>query len=97
MKYLFVLFLLVSTSVFSQKITYNTDKGYVAEGYDVVSYFRNKAVKGKKKFVAIYDGVKFKFFSRKNKETFNKSPKNTFRNMAAIVLMLLVKIIKKFL
>jgi len=72
--YLSILFLIVSTSLFSQKNSYNIQKGYVAEGYDVVTYFKNKAVKGDKKFTTEYDGVKYKFASKENLETFKKSP-----------------------
>ncbi|WP_405610126.1 YHS domain-containing (seleno)protein [Polaribacter sp. Asnod1-A03] len=72
--YLSILFLVVSTALFSQKDNYNIQKGYVAEGYDVVTYFNNKAVKGDKKFKTEYDGVKYKFSSKENLETFKKSP-----------------------
>jgi YHS domain-containing protein len=68
-----ILFLTITTTFLGQD--YNTKKGFVAEGYDVVSYFNNTAVKGDKKFVADYDGVQFKFSSKENLETFNASPK----------------------
>lgn len=71
-----LLFITVSTSLFSQQIDYNTKKGYVAEGYDVVSYFVNKEpLNGKKKFQTTFDGAKFKFSSAKNLELFKASPK----------------------
>ena len=76
MKKIIILFLLISGSVFSQKNNYNTKKGFVANGYDVVSYFNNKAIKGDKKFTTTYNGVKFKFSSNKNLETFKSSPKH---------------------
>ncbi|MEO9571026.1 MAG: YHS domain-containing (seleno)protein [Polaribacter sp.] len=68
------LIILISFSAFGQD-NYNLKKGFVAEGYDVVSYFNNKVEKGDKKFVANYDGVKFKFSSKEHLETFKKSPK----------------------
>jgi YHS domain-containing protein len=68
-----ILFLTVSTTFFAQD--YNTKKGFVAEGYDVVSYFNNNPEKGNKEFTTKFDGVKFKFSSKKNLETFKKSPK----------------------
>ncbi|MDX6745616.1 YHS domain-containing (seleno)protein [Polaribacter sp. PL03] len=68
-----VLFLTISATFFAQD--YNLKKGYVAEGYDVVSYFENKAIEGNKDFSFNYDGVKFKFSSKENLETFKKSPK----------------------
>lgn len=67
-----ILFLAISTTFFAQD--YNTKKGYVAEGYDVVAYFNNKAEKGTKKYTTTYDGVKFKFSTKENLKTFKKSP-----------------------
>ncbi len=71
-----VLFLsfLISLVSFSQKKDYNLKKGYVAEGYDVVSYFSNKPVEGKKEFILTHDGVKFKFANQENLNTFKKNP-----------------------
>ena len=74
MKNIGILFLLLSFSAFGQKSDYNTKKGFVAGGYDVVAYFSNKAESGDKKFATTYDGVKFKFSSKENLETFKKSP-----------------------
>lgn len=62
----------LSTSLFAQN--YNLKKGFVAEGYDVVSYFNNKAEKGDKQFITEFDGVKFKFSSKENLEVFKKNP-----------------------
>lgn len=75
MKKLAILLLFISTSIFAQKTNYNLKKGYVAEGYDVVAYFSNKAIEGNKKYTAEFDGVKFKFSSKENLETFKKNPK----------------------
>ena len=72
-----LILLFISSTVFSQK-NYNLKKGFIANGYDVVEYFNNKAVKGKKTFTETYDGVKFKFSSNKNKEIFKKSPLKFF-------------------
>ena len=74
MKNLFTILLLtITTTFFAQD--YHTKRGYVAEGYDVVSYFNNNPEKGNKEFTTKFDGVKFKFSSKKNLETFKKSPK----------------------
>ncbi len=73
MKNSLVLLLLISSTVFSQQ-NYNLKKDFVANGYDVVSYFNQNPEKGKKKFVAEYDGVKFKFSSTENLEKFKKTP-----------------------
>ena len=71
-----ILFIGISTVLFSQQIDYNTKKGYVAEGYDVVSYFINKQpLNGKKKFQTTFDGAKFKFSSAKNLELFKADSK----------------------
>lgn len=61
-------------SVNAQTIDYNLQKGYIAEGYDVVSYFKNSAKEGSKKNEATYDGVKYKFSSQENLATFNANP-----------------------
>lgn len=70
-----ILLLFTATTFFSQKAYYNTNKGFIAEGYDVVSYFNNNPEKGNKEFTTKFDGVKFKFSSKENLEIFKKSPK----------------------
>ena len=52
-----ILFLTISTIFFAQD--YNLKKGFIAEGYDVVAYFNNKAIEGDKEFATEFDGVKF--------------------------------------
>lgn len=74
MKKLSFIFLFVATLSFSQSIDYNIKKGYVANGYDVVAYFENQAIEGNKKFTANIDGVKYKFSSQKNLDSFNENP-----------------------
>jgi YHS domain-containing protein len=70
-----VLFLfLFSASLFSQSKHYNINKGFVAEGYDVVVYFNHEAKKGNKQFIADFDGVKFQFSSKENLDLFKKNP-----------------------
>ncbi|MCH3883818.1 YHS domain-containing (seleno)protein [Tenacibaculum aquimarinum] len=75
MKFIYILFFLITSNLYSQQIDYNTQKGAIANGYDVVEYFNSKAVKGNKKITTKYDGVTFRFSSAKNLETFKKSPK----------------------
>lgn len=58
----------------AQSVDYNLKKGYVAEGYDVVAYFNNDAIKGDKNYSTTHDGVKYKFSSQANLDTFLKSP-----------------------
>ncbi len=62
-------------NVVSQSVDYNIQKGYVAEGYDVVSYFENTAVEGKKEFKTTYDSATYKFSSEDNLNTFLNNPK----------------------
>ncbi|WP_460220708.1 YHS domain-containing (seleno)protein [Psychroserpens sp. MEBiC05023] len=61
-------------NTFAQSIDYNTKKGYVAKGYDVVAYFNNQAIEGNKEFSTTYDGVVFKFVSEGNLNTFTSNP-----------------------
>lgn len=68
-----ILLFTFSITLFAQD--YNTNKGFVAEGYDVVSYFDNKAEKGNKEFTSEFDGVKFKFSSKENLAKFKENPK----------------------
>lgn len=76
LKQFITLFLLVvSTVLVAQKTDYNTTSGYVAEGYDVVSYFTSKEpLEGKKKLTTTFDGTKFKFSSEKNLKLFKVNP-----------------------
>jgi len=75
MKHIIVVFFL--GFFFTQAQTdYNTRKGFVAEGYDVVSYFENKAVEGSKKYTTTYDGAKYKFISQAHLDTFKSNSKH---------------------
>ncbi len=74
MKYFILLYFTILSSAFSQTIDYNTKKGFVAEGYDVVAYFNNEAIEGSKSYATTFDGVKYKFSSQKNLDTFLKHP-----------------------
>ena len=68
-----ILFISISTTFISQN--YNTKKDFVANGYDVVSYFNNKAEKGDEKFSTTFDTVKFKFSTKENLDLFKENPK----------------------
>lgn len=74
MKHLIIAFLFSSSFIFAQTIDYNTKKGFVAEGYDVIYYFNNKAQEGSSDYNATYDGVKYKFISQANLNTFLENP-----------------------
>ena len=75
MKSFILLFLFCISSSFSQTIDYTIKKGFAANGYDVVSYFNNEALKGNKKITTIFDGINYKFSSEQNLKVFNKNPK----------------------
>lgn len=74
MRAFLVFFILGLTTSFAQQIDYNVKKGYVVEGYDVVAYFNNEALKGNKQYTTTYDGADFKFASQENLDAFKESP-----------------------
>ena len=74
--FLVLIILQIATiTAYGQQIDYNMDTGYIANGYDVVAYFSNKAVKGKKDFAYNYDNANYKFSSKNNLEKFKANPK----------------------
>ncbi|MCP9770188.1 hypothetical protein EGI22_19970 [Lacihabitans sp. LS3-19] len=74
-KLVFLFFLLiVSQALWSQKSNYYITNGYVADGYDVVSYFSNSPLLGNPEFSTVFDGVKFKFSSKENLNLFKTNP-----------------------
>ncbi|EIJ37695.1 hypothetical protein JoomaDRAFT_0656 [Galbibacter orientalis DSM 19592] len=77
MKTLISLFLLLtfSTITAQSSIDYNTKKGAVAQGYDVVSYFEGKPTKGIENLAVVYDNAKFLFTSEAHLKAFKNSPK----------------------
>lgn len=52
----------------------NHEKGIALEGYDPVSYFQEKPIKGKKDIQETYKGITYFFSNAKNKATFNNTP-----------------------
>mgnify|MGYP001154063863 CR=1 FL=1 len=76
MKRTLLAFLISLTYINAQSIDYNLKKGYVAEGYDVVEYFKNKAIEGHKAFTTTHDNVQYKLVSQENLNTFLKAPEN---------------------
>ncbi len=69
-------FLLMSVvfSLSAQHVDYNTDDGFIAEGYDVTEYFNNKAVEGKSNYTYKHDNVSYKFASQANLNKFKSNP-----------------------
>lgn len=75
MKYLLAIcMVLMGAGAVGQSVDYNTKKGYIAEGYDVVAYFDNEAKEGDEAHQLEHGGVKFKFSSEKNLEKFRSNP-----------------------
>ena len=74
MKLFFITLYIGLTFLQSQQIDYNTKKGFVANGYDVVSYFEENPVAGSKKHTTQFDGVSYKFSTQKNLDTFKANP-----------------------
>ncbi len=72
--FLFFSITLLSFLSFSQHTEINSQHGYAADGYDVVTYFSNKAIKGDKKFTTTYQKIAYKFVSQENLTTFIKNP-----------------------
>lgn len=77
MKYnLILLFLFTTSCSFSQSTEYFKENGIAIESYDVVSYFKGKAVKGNDSFVVIYDKVEWRFSNAENLKEFKANPKS---------------------
>lgn len=65
---------IVSTAIFAQTIDYNTQNGYVADGYDLVAYFNDMAIEGNEEFKLEYQGNSYKFSSQTNLAIFKEDP-----------------------
>jgi len=74
MKLLFALLFTVAINSLQAQENYNLKKGFMAEGYDVVAYFENKAAKGNDKFTTEFENAKYKFSSAENLKSFLKNP-----------------------
>ncbi len=72
--YFFLFSFLISSFAIGQNANFNVQKKYVAEGYDIVAYFDNKAIKGLKEFKVDYKGASFLFSSKVNAEKFKLNP-----------------------
>jgi len=67
----------LATDALAAKAQYYTGlvRGVAVGGYDPVAYFTvGKPVRGKKKFETEWDGVKWRFSSAENRDTFLKMP-----------------------
>ena len=72
--FLYILFIGISLNTYAQQIDYNEQKNFIAAGYDVVSYFSNKAVKGNSKYQYTHDAANYRFSSKNNLELFKANP-----------------------
>ncbi len=72
--FLVLLFIGISLSTFAQQIDYNEQKNFIASGYDVVSYFSNKAIKGSSNYQYKHDGANYRFSSKENLAKFKANP-----------------------
>lgn len=68
-----VLIVIIAINTYSQE-TFNTQNGVAIEGYDVVSYFEGKPVKGDTQFSITFEGVTFLFANEDHLFQFNKAP-----------------------
>lgn len=74
MRYILIFSVLLFTTAAVAQDHVNLKGGYAAEGYDVVAYFQNDVQKGNKQFSVTHDGVKYKFHTAENLETFQQNP-----------------------
>ena len=74
MKPVITLFAILLFTIVQAQENINLKNGYAAEGYDVVAYFNNTAIKGDKNIIYTYKDVKYSFSSNENLETFKKNP-----------------------
>jgi len=78
MKLLFFTFFIGMLSIESQSEAFQQDfytkKGFVASGYDLVSYFDKIVLKGNEENILTLQGLKFKFSSKKNLLKFKANP-----------------------
>jgi YHS domain-containing protein len=76
----FTLCLSITTAIAQSEIRtkqFNLEDGIAIQGYDPVAYFvQHKAVKGKKEFAQVKEGVTYYFSSASNKELFVKNGLN---------------------
>ncbi len=72
MKHLYLWSMLISAVALSQD---NVGKNNLAaEGYDLVAYFENEAVKGDPAIETTFEGIRYRFSSRAHRETFLRNP-----------------------
>jgi YHS domain-containing protein len=73
MRYLTTIFSGSSCAEYQTK-TFFIGKNTAISGYDPVSYFSNKPLKGKANLTYNYEGINYRFANPNNLETFKKTP-----------------------
>jgi len=79
---LFFLFLLLAvgytqaqpSTEAERKKHFNLQRGFAADGYDPVSYFDNKPLKGNKNITFTHKGIKYAFANHENLKRFREKP-----------------------
>ena len=75
MKHGLVALIIFSTLLLkAQQTEFNSNNGMALEGYDPVSYFIGKPLKGSPDISAIYNGITYRFSSEANRDVFSGSP-----------------------
>ena len=80
MKHTLLFALLIGFGIFATAQTairqknYNLNKGLAIEGYDPVSYFKNKPEKGNAAYSYVHDGVTYRFANAANLAAFKQNP-----------------------
>ena len=74
MKQVITFFAILLFTIVQAQENINLKNGYAAEGYDVVAYFNNTAIKGDKNITYKFKDVKYSFSSNENLEAFKENP-----------------------
>lgn len=67
-------FAIAQNTVADRTKHFNLENEMAIQGYDPVSYFSNKVMKGNKKYTTKYMGIVYYFSSETNKNNFLKNP-----------------------
>lgn len=79
-KQIFVLFIsfytmtIVAQTATKRATEFNLENKIAIQGYDLVSYFKGKPLKGKKEIATTYEGILYNFSSVANRDAFLKKP-----------------------
>lgn len=71
---LFFFFSAYSQGAANKTHIYNLDNGLAMAGYDPVSYFKGKPMKGSSGITTVYDGVTYHFANQQDLDAFKKNP-----------------------